>query len=163
LDADASLDEPVPAGWTADPSASASELASRLARAGEALGALDVDEVVSDRWVSFLSSRAPLLRGGLVDQLELERIGDGSLLERRPGSVLVLRKLDDRLLVLLGDRRLEMPPWLEPAMLRIAAEPRFRPADLGASVPDEASRLVLVRRLVREGLLQAAGSGHPSA
>ena len=151
---DASFDEPVPAGWTADPSALARELASRLARAGEALGRVDADELVSDRWVSFLSSRAPLLRGGLVDQLELERIGDGSVLERRPGSVLVVRKLDDRLLVLLGDRRLEMPLWLEPAMLRIAAEPRFRPADLEASVPDEASRLVLVRRLVREGLLR---------
>jgi lysine-specific demethylase/histidyl-hydroxylase NO66 len=152
LASDAALDEPVPAGWTADPSALARELASRLARAGEELGRVDAEEFVSDRWVSFLSSRASLIRGGLVDQLEL--IGDGSLLERRPGSVLVIRKLDDRLLVLLGDRRLEMPLWLEPAMLRIAAEPRFRPADLEASVPDEASRLVLVRRLVREGLLR---------
>jgi hypothetical protein len=85
------------------------------------------------------------------------------VLERRPGSVLVIRTLEDRLLVLLGDRRLEMPRWLEPAMLRIAAEPRFRSVDLEASVTDEASRLVLVRRLVREGLLQPAGSGHPSA
>jgi bifunctional lysine-specific demethylase and histidyl-hydroxylase NO66 len=59
--------------------------------------------------------------------------------------------------VLLGDRRLEMPLWLEPAMLRIAAEPRFRPVDLEASVADEGSRLVLVRRLVREGLLRPAG------
>jgi hypothetical protein len=47
-------------------------------------------------------------------------------------------------------------------MLRIAAEPRFRPVDLSAAVADQASRLVLVRRLVREGLLQTAGSGHPS-
>ncbi len=168
LAADASLDEPVPAGWTADPSAVARELESRVARAGEGLAGVDLDEVVSDRWVSFLSSRAPLLRGGLVDQLELELIGDGSLLERRPGSVLVIRSSGERLLVLLGDRRLEMPLWLEPAMLRIAAEPRFRPADLEASVPDETSRLVLVRRLVREGLLQAAGpegsaTGHGDA
>jgi len=154
LASDASFDEPVPAGWTADPSALARELASRLARAGEELGRVDAERFVSDRWVSFLSSRAALLRGGLVDLLELELIREGSLLERRPGSVLVIRKLDDRLLVLLGDRRLEMPLWLEPAMLRIAAEARFRPADLEASVPDEASRLVLVRRLVREGLLR---------
>jgi bifunctional lysine-specific demethylase and histidyl-hydroxylase NO66 len=160
---DPSFDERVPAGWTADPTALVRALEPRVAAAGEELTSADVDEVVSDRWVSFLSSRAPLLRGGLVDQLELERITDDSLLERRPGSVLVIRTLQDRLLVLLGDRRLEMPPWLEPAMLRVAAQERFRPVDLEASVPDEASRLVLVRRLVREGLLQMAGSGHPSA
>ena len=155
--ADPSFDEPVPAGWTADPEGVARELAARVARAGEELVRVDAEEVISDRWTEFLSSRSPLLRGALLDQLELERIGDQTVLERRPGSVLVIRTLDDRLLVLLGDRRLEMPPWLEPAMLRIAAEPRFRPADLGASIPDEASRLVLVRRLVREGLLRPAG------
>jgi lysine-specific demethylase/histidyl-hydroxylase NO66 len=155
--ADAAFDEAVPAGWTADPSGLARELASRLARAGEALSRVDLEEHVSDRWTAFLSSRSSLLRGGLVDQLELERIDDGSVLERRPGSVLVIRTLEDRLLVLLGDRRLEMPLWLEPAMLRIAAEPRFRPVDLEASVADEGSRLVLVRRLVREGLLRPAG------
>ena len=159
---DPSFDEPVPAGWTADPSEFADELAARIARAGEALSGVDAEDVVSERWTEFLSSRASLLRGGLADQLELERIGDDSLLERRPDSVLVIRTLQDRLLVLLGDRRLEMPLWLEPAMLVIAAEPRFRPMDLEASVADEASRLVLVRRLVREGLLQRAGSGHPS-
>ena len=153
---DPSFDEPVPAGWTADPEGLARELATRVTRAGEALADVDAEGVVSDRWTEFLSSRSSLLRGGLVDQLELERIGDDTVLERRPDSVLVIRTLEDRLLVLLGDRRLEMPHWLEPAMLRIAAEPRLRPVDLGATIPDAASRLVLVRRLVREGLLRPA-------
>ena len=155
--ADPSFDEPVPAGWTGDPEHLARELAERIEAAREGLGRVDAGEVVEERVIGFLSSRAPLLRGALVDQLELERIDDDTLLERRPGSVLELRTREDRLLVLLGDRRLEMPAWLEPALRRIAAEPRVRPADLRAWIPDAPSRLVLARRLVREGLLRPAG------
>jgi bifunctional lysine-specific demethylase and histidyl-hydroxylase NO66 len=154
---DPSFDEPVPAGWTDDPESLARELAERIARAGEGLGRVDAREVVEDRAIGFLSSRASLLRGALVDQVELERIEDETLLERRPGSVVVIRARGDRLLVLLGDRRLEMPAWLEPAMRRVAAEPRLRPSDLAGSIPDPPSRLVLARRLVREGLLRPAG------
>ncbi len=154
--ADEAFDEPMPAGWTVDPYGVASELAERLSRAGEGLERIDADEVVEGQWTEFFSSRSSLIRGALVDQLELDSIGDDTLLERRPGSVLVIRTRGGRLHVLLGDRRLEMPAWLEPAMRRIAAEPRLRPADLGAQVPDASSRLVLARRLVREGLLRPA-------
>jgi hypothetical protein len=56
--------------------------------------------------------------------------------------------------VLLGDRRLEMPTWLEPAMRRIAMTPTFVLGDLADALPDRDARAVLVRRLVREGLLR---------
>ena len=46
-----------------------------------------------------------------------------------------------------------MPGWLEPALRHIAASDRFRPRDLAPSIGDPESRLVLIRRLVREGLL----------
>ena len=62
----------------------------------------------------------------------------------------------DRLVVLLGDRRLEMPAWLEPAMRQIARldeDDELVVRDLALHLPDPASRAVLVRRLVREGLL----------
>jgi hypothetical protein len=56
----------------------------------------------------------------------------------------VIRIRGDRLVVLLGDRRLEMPAWLEPAMRRIAATPSFVLGDLADALPDRDARAVLV-------------------
>ena len=64
-----------------------------------------------------------------------------------------IRPRDDRLEILLGDRALDLPGWLEPALRHIVASDRFRPRDLAPEIGDLASRLVLIRRLVREGLL----------
>ncbi|HSL10551.1 MAG TPA: hypothetical protein VLA82_04470, partial [Actinomycetota bacterium] len=69
------------------------------------------------------------------------------------GSVCVVRPGRDDLQVLLGDRRLTMPSWVEPAMRRIGASEMLRVGDLAAELPSASSRAVLVRRLCREGLL----------
>ena len=102
----------------------------------------------------FLSTRLPLIRGALVDRGTLERISDDSRLARRDDSICEHRSRGDRLVVLLGDRRLEMPAWLEPAMARIAGTPTFVLGDLADVLPDRDARAVLARRLVREGLLR---------
>ena len=62
---------------------------------------------------------------------------------------------DDRLEVLLGDRSLHVPARLRPALEEVRAAAR---ADPRATSPhlDPQSRLVLCRRLVREGLLEVA-------
>jgi hypothetical protein len=96
----------------------------------------------------------PLLRGGLADQALVEDFTDETRFERREGSILVLRTRDDTLIALLGDRRLEMPAWLEPAMRRISDTPSFALGELSNAIPDRDSRAVLARRLVREGLLR---------
>jgi len=111
-------------------------------------------EIIDARFERFLSTRPPLIRGALVDQGALDGIVDGSRLARRGGSICVIRVRGDRLIVLLGDRRLEMPAWLEPAMRRVAATPSFVVGDLADVLPDPAARAVLARRLVREGLLR---------
>ena len=79
---------------------------------------------------------------------------DTDPLRRRPGHPCVLRPDGDKVRLLLGDRELALPGHLAPAL---AAGPRrgpLRPADLDL---DEQSRLVLCRRLVREGLLEVVG------
>ncbi|HET8525369.1 MAG TPA: cupin domain-containing protein [Actinomycetota bacterium] len=154
LESDPSLAGSIPAGWTSDPEAFDRELRERLARAGSSLSALDTRAIVGERLERFLSTRLPLLRGGLADRGALGDIGDDTRLGRREGSILVLRTRDDRLIALLGDRRLEMPAWLEPAMRHIADAPSFRLGELSNVVPDRDSRAVLARRLVREGLLR---------
>ena len=80
------------------------------------------------------------------------------MLARRPGATCRLRVAGDRLELLLGDRTLTMPAALEPALRQVLAADRFTPADLGGHL-DGPSRLVLARRLVREGLLQPTAVG----
>jgi hypothetical protein len=154
LERDPSLDEPVPAGWLGDPDGVGDELAGRLRALGSALAGMDAYEVAGSRAERFLSTRSPLLRGALVDQLAAAALDDATELRRRPGSVCELRRREDRLMVLLGDRRLDMPGWLEPAMRRIAEADALRVGDLAPDLPDAEARTVLCRRLVREGLLR---------
>jgi JmjC domain len=152
--ADPSLDEPIPAGWPGDLEGLERSLRARLLAAGASLDALEAREIVDARFERFLSTRPPLIRGALVDQGALDGIADGSRLGHRGGSICVIRIRGDRLVVLLGDRRLEMPTWLEPAMRLVAATPSLVVGDLADVLPDPGARAVLARRLVREGLLR---------
>ena len=76
---------------------------------------------------------------------------DDTLLRRRPGHPCVLVDKGERLEVLLGDRALDVPARLRPALDLVRNRAELRPRDLPL---DEQSRLVLARRLVREGLLR---------
>ena len=109
----------------------------------------------------FLSSRAQLGRGSIARQATDTPLDDTTVLRRRPGSICEVRVHQDGLRVLLGDRRLEMPAWLAPAMRRVAA------ADMrcwATSLPTSRilrRRVVLARRLIREGLLRTSREGAP--
>jgi bifunctional lysine-specific demethylase and histidyl-hydroxylase NO66 len=156
VERDIAFDDPLPLGWHRHPEVLERVMEKMLAVARGELGRLSPRELADAYATDFLSTRATLLRGGLTDVLGLGQIGDDTVVERRRGSVCELRTRGDRLDVLLGDRRLEMPSWLEPAMRRIATAERFRVRDLADAVNDPDSRAVLVRRLVREGLLTIA-------
>ena len=63
-------------------------------------------------------------------------------------------------MVLLGDRRLEMPAWVERAVRPVAEldeDGELMVRELAPALPDRSSRAVLVRRLIREGLLTVRG------
>ncbi|MGH2629567.1 MAG: cupin domain-containing protein [Actinomycetota bacterium] len=156
--ADPSLDDPLPAGWLHDPGALADELGSRLRAAADRLAASDGGETLERRAERFLSVRAQLGRGSIVERSAPIELDDDAVVRRRAGSVCEVRRRGDELVILLGDRRVRMPAWLEPAMRRIAASERLRVGDLDDVVSDPASRVVLVRRLIREGLLSAGAS-----
>jgi quercetin dioxygenase-like cupin family protein len=154
LEADGSLDDPMPAGWLRDRSAFADALRGRIRDLSAAFDQVDPAEVAETRAETFLSTRAPLLRGALADELALASIDDGTVVERRSGAVCEVSTRGGELTVLLGDRRLVMPAWLEPALRDIAVRDRFSVGDLVGPVADANARVVLVRRLVREGLLR---------
>ncbi|MGZ5296232.1 MAG: cupin domain-containing protein [Actinomycetota bacterium] len=152
---DPALDEALPVGWTEDPTGSAELLRTRLVALGSALGDVDADAVTDARIRRFLSTRAQLLRGVLVQRQTVDAIDHDTVLTRRPGSVCEVRRDGDRLTVLLGDRRLDMPGWLEPVMRLVASSDHLAVRDLAPALADPRSRLILARRLVREGLLLA--------
>jgi hypothetical protein len=156
LEKDPALDEPLPVGWTEDPSRFADLLRAHLGTMRGSIDDVDADAVTAARVRRFLSTRAQLLRGVLVNAQAIHAIDDDTVLARRPGSVCELRTGEGgSLVVLLGDRRLDMPGWLEPAMRSVASSDTLAARDLAPVLADPASRLVLVRRLVREGLLVA--------
>jgi hypothetical protein len=102
---------------------------------------------------AFLSQRGPALRGRLTDLVSLARLDDSTRLERRSTATCVLRAEGEQLRVLLGDRELRMPLRLADAMAHVRDHAELKVADLAPWLDPE-SRLVVARRLVREGLLR---------
>ncbi|MFG2987348.1 cupin domain-containing protein [Streptomyces sp. NPDC048258] len=147
------LDESLPVGFADDPAALAALVAERLGDIKNKVDTIDPAALAAATAQHFWSNRQPLLTGQLQHLLDLDRIVEQSTLRRRPGSVCKLRVEGDRLFVLLGDRELDMPARLEPALRRIVAGKPFMVKDLADQL-DEQGRLVLARRLTREGLLE---------
>lgn len=149
----------LPPGWASDEEGLAKEVEMAIADLRSWLDTVDARAVAAGTVRRFWAARAPILPGQLADVLALATLDDGTRLRRRPDAVCHLTLEDGSLHVTLGQRELRMPAALEPVLRRIAAasEP-FAIGDL-ADVMDEDSRLVLARRLVREGLLQTVRDG----
>lgn len=151
----------LPAGYAGrDPAALVPDVDEALARLRKWLEGVDAGAVATATARRFLGGRAPLLGGQLHQLGLLDTLDDRSLLQRREGSVcLVLPAEGDRVTVVVGGgKELHMPPALAPVMRRVAGSGPFRLGDLGDAL-DGPSRLVLGRRLVREGLLEIVPVG----
>ena len=149
-------DDHLPAGYVESPEALAAELADRLQALADDVRRVDATSAVHAEVRRFLTTRSPRVPGGLTDVLAVRDLADDTLLRRRPGHPCVLLDRGDRVDVLLGDRAIDVPAWIRPALEEIRARPELRPSDLADQL-DPQSRLVLCRRLVREGLLEVAG------
>ena len=150
------------AGSGAAGTAVAAGVEEAVARLRKWLEGVDGEAVADTAARRFLAGRPPLLAGQLAQLGMLDRLDDASTVRRREGSVCHVVDEGDTLTVLLGGTELHMPAALQPAMARMAgpwaASPggpgmAFRVGDLG-DLLDGPSRLVLVRRLVVEGLLE---------
>jgi len=154
--ADERYDAPLPAGYLDDPARLAGPLAEALTEYAGALSRLEAPTVAGEQVSSFLRERAPVLRGGLTDLVALDRLTDAAVLRRRSTAACVLREDGEVLVVLLGDRELRMPRRLTAVMEFVRDQDSFRLQELAPWL-DPQSRLVVARRLVREGLLRIAG------
>ena len=149
--------EGLPVGFASDPAALTVSLSERVEELRRFLDKVDLGRVADRAARRFWSNRPPLLEGQLRRLLALDELDDTTEVGRRPGAVCHLRVAGGRLELLLGDRTLTMPASLEPAVRQILDAASLRAADLEQL--DGPSRLVLVRRLVREGLLQPTAVG----
>jgi hypothetical protein len=153
--ADERYDAPLPAGYPAEPGLLVTSLSERLSEFAAELESLDAADVASERIDGFLTDRVPYLRGGLTDRVGLGDIDDATRLVRRATAACELVLGQDVVRVLLGDRELRMPLRLHDAMVFVRDHPELEVRDLEPWLDPE-SRLVVVRRLVREGLLRIA-------
>ena len=146
---------PLPAGYLQDPGALRGGLAERLEALAERVRGLDADDLVAAEVDRVLTTRSPDQRGLLLARLAAVTIDDDTLLVRDVARPCVLRRAaePDRVRLLLGDRVLTLPSWVSPALEVVADRAHLRPGDLADHLDPE-SRLVLCRRLVREGLLR---------
>jgi lysine-specific demethylase/histidyl-hydroxylase NO66 len=145
--------EPLPLRFAEDPANLAALAEARLRSFQAWLDKQDPGESADRLARRFLTGRRPMLTGQLQ---ELERLGsldDSTSVRRRPGTMCVIRSQGDEISVLLGDRELRMPTWVQPSVEAVADGTGMRVGDLAAHLNAE-SRMVLVRRLVREGLLE---------
>jgi lysine-specific demethylase/histidyl-hydroxylase NO66 len=121
-------------------------------------------EVARRRRERFLKGRRPLLDGQLSQLRALDRLDTHTLLERRDTVTPHVDVSDNEVELSFEAGKILLPVAVRSEVEFIAeADEPFRPADLPGDLNDE-SRLVLVRRLVREGFLLISGveRGAPS-
>ena len=144
--------ERLPAGWHRNLDSLSSHVADRLAELRRWLEKLDAAEMAGGMIERFMTTRPPFLAGSLRGLLEVGSVTDQTRVSQVRGSLCELAERDGRLFVYLGDRELRMPARAVPAMRFVAQRAAFTVGDLSPFL-DGSSRLVLVRRLIREGLL----------
>lgn len=153
---DLAFRESLPIGFAKETADFTREVVERVGMLKLWLDTVDVNKIAAHIRRKFWSSRAPMLEGQLEQLVLLKCLDDKTVVRRRKGSICELSADEDdgALKVLLGDRELKMPASLESVMRLIIAKGTFSVGELAEDL-DEESRQVLVRRLIREGLLEA--------
>ena len=124
-------DEHLPAGYLEDPQALAHQLGRHLSDIADRLRSRRPDRRGRRRGTPLPHLAAAAARpAALVDVLAVDAIDDDTLLRRRPGHPCVLVDEGDRLEVLLGDRTLDVPARLRPALEEVRGRAELRPRDL---------------------------------
>ena len=151
------LDRPLPLGYARPEHAAAfaDELGEVLASTGKHLAGLDATDAATAEALRAQRRRRPLLTGHLRSVLTLGQLDDTTRVRRRRDNVTRLvdgTTADPRVVLELADRRILLPQLTRPALDLLLGPDDVTVGDLPGI--DEPGRAVLVRRLVREGLLE---------
>ena len=154
---DAAAEDPrfrrtLPVGFGTDPVVAEAATKEVVADWTAWLSQLDPEPVAADAVERFTKGRRPILSGQLLELLALDDLDDEHRVRLRARTVLDVAEDADRVVVACGDRRITFPIVVAPVLERLLDGSVHRVGDLGDLI-DHDSRLVLVRRLVREGVL----------
>jgi hypothetical protein len=118
------------------------------------------EDVAAARRERFVRTRRPVREAGIAELRALDALTATTPVERRPTVIADLVETDgSRLALLFEGKRVVFPAHAREELEHaLRAQAQFAPSDLPGNL-DEAGRLVLVRRLVREGFLRLAPVG----
>jgi hypothetical protein len=118
---------------------------------------LEPGRVEQRRRRRFLDSRRPILEDGLSQLSALERLDTRTRLERRETVIADLEEWSGGLALVFQGKEVRFPAHAAPELQAcFESEEPFGITDLAGDL-DVEGRLVLVRRLVREGFLRITG------
>lgn len=102
----------------------------------------------------FVRSCPPLLEGQMAQMARLDALTVESLAGARPGVVYYLQTCADGVVIHLCGRKITFPSFAAEALDYALGHPEFLVRDLPGGL-DDAGKLTLVRRLIREGMVMA--------
>ena len=140
---------PTSGGWSTPGGDEADELAERLR------AELAPEEVARRQRRRFLDTRRPIREDGLSQLRALERLDVDTPVERRSTVIADLEEDEDGVGLVFEGKELRFPQHARAEVLAcFEADEPFRPSELAGRASTRPGRLVLVRRLVREGFLR---------
>jgi bifunctional lysine-specific demethylase and histidyl-hydroxylase NO66 len=151
------LRRPLPVGWADHPDAAEAAVKAALAELGAAVAATDPAAVAGELAVIYQAARRVDLEGALLDLDRSATLSDASVVVRRSAASVPMTTAADRTVLELPDRRVDLPAALAPA-LQVLLDGRPHAVDELAPWLAPGSRLVLVRRLLVEGVIRTAPS-----
>ncbi len=107
--------------------------------------------------MDFLNNRMPRVPGQMTQVARLETLTTTSQVGARPHLIFdVVRHVDDatQISIICQGAEVMLPAFTEPSVRHCLTTPEFVLADMPGEL-DDAGKLVLVKRLVREGMMQA--------
>lgn len=160
---DALLDRPLPLGFTrgAGRARMISEMTEVLAGTAKRLESADVEPISESEAKRALTRRRPRLAGHLNEVLNLHRLSLDSIVRIRAHTFRRLTDDGSSVELELVDRTITFPAVARTALELLIGGQGVRVRDLPGI--DEESRLVVVRRLVREGVLTVLGGRSTAA
>ena len=118
--------------------------------------ATDVSELIQQMFERFVCTRLPILDGHFDELAKLDEIDLRTRVIKRPGLLSGLKSDQSDVSLTFHGKQVSFPRRIEPVLRFIsAARSPFTAASLPGTLDDE-GRLVLIRRLVKEGYLTTA-------
>lgn len=155
---DVDLRGDLPPGFTHDPKAQqvmAEKFAALMKRFREKASFDATLRSISEEWVG----AQPLPADGHFAALStVSELNQDSVVERRSGLICLVEASESTAAIKFGPNRVQGPAAIGPSLEFVRDNRRFRIADLPGALSAD-SKVVLVRRLVREGLLRPGTGG----